>query len=139
MPQLDFSYDTENVPSLDLRLQAQDGPAVDFAGTVDSGATSSVLSTRNAEALGLSDLREAGTVTVADRKRVQSYTTNVPIAAQVLLVSEGVVLDVWGPSFYINAIFLEHADPLWGQSDFFAAYEVTFRRNLTPATFSLSH
>lgn len=78
-------------------------------------------------------------MTVADRKQVPSYTAKAPIAAQVLLVAEGVILDVWGPSFYIDAIFLEDADPLWGQSDFFATYEVTFRRNVTPATFGLSY
>jgi hypothetical protein len=139
LPHLSFPYDTDNVPSLDLRLQVQGGPAVDFAGTVDSGATSTVLSIRNAEALGLGDLRHAGPVTVADRKQVPSYTAKAPIAAQVLLVAEGIVLDVWGPSFYIDAIFLEDADPLWGQSDFFATYEVTFQRNITPATFGLSY
>jgi hypothetical protein len=139
LPSLSFPYDTDNVPSLDLRLQAQGGPAVDFAGTVDSGATSTVLSTEAAAWLGLRDLRDAGTVTIADRKQVPCYTANVPIAGQVLLVTEGVVLDGWGPSFYVNAIFLGDADPLWGQSDFFAAYEVTFRRNITPATFRLSY
>lgn len=139
MPHLSFPYDTDNVPSLDLRIQAQGGPAVDFAGTVDSGATGTVLSTEAAKWLGLGDLRHAGTVTVADRKQVPSYTAKAPIAAQVLLVAEGVILDVWGPSFYIDAILLEDADPLWGQSDSFATYEVTFRRNVTPATFGLSY
>ena len=139
MPHLSFPYDTENVPSLELRLQAQGGPIIELSGTVDSGATSTVLSTEDAVELGLDDLREAGTVTVADRKQVPSYTAKVPIAGQVLLVAEGVVLDVWGPSFYLNAIFLENADPLWGQADLFATFEVTFRRNITPATFGLRY
>jgi hypothetical protein len=45
----------------------------------------------------------------------------------------------WGPVFAIDPLFIEHASPLWGQSDFFAKFEVTFGRNLTPARFRLSY
>jgi hypothetical protein len=41
--------------------------------------------------------------------------------------------------FAISPVFIEHADPLWGQADFFATFEVTFWRNATPATFGLSY
>ena len=144
MPRRSFQYDSYGVPSLDLVIQAKGRPAHHLTGTADSGAGrfgSTVLSKKNAEELGLgaSDLRETGTVTVADRKQAPCFTAKMPIVGQVLLVSDGIVLGRWGPSFYLNAIFLENADPLWGQSDFFATYEVTFRRNATPATFGLSY
>jgi hypothetical protein len=130
LPRRSFPYDPDDVPSLDLRIQAQGGPAIDFAGTVDSGATSTVLSMKDAEALDLGprDLHEAGRVTVADGKQVPCCTAKVPIAGQVLLVSGGVVLGLWGPSFYINAVFIENASPLWGQSDFFATFGIDFER-----------
>jgi hypothetical protein len=41
--------------------------------------------------------------------------------------------------FAINAVFMQGADPLWGQADFFATFEVTFWRNAAPATFGLSY
>ena len=84
----------------------------------------------NASALGLvpGDLRETGKVTVADGSQVSCLAANVPIAAQVLLTRGGVPLGLWGPSFYINPVFIEGASPLWGQADFFATSAVNFER-----------
>jgi hypothetical protein len=48
-----FQYDADDVPSLEVRIRAQGGPAVDLSGTVDSGASTTVLSIEDAKELGL--------------------------------------------------------------------------------------
>ena len=142
MPRWRFAYDASEVPSLHVRIQAQGGPQIDLTGIVDSGASSTVLARTFAEKLGLvpGDLHEAGAIVVADGNKVRCWATNAPIRAQVLRPA---VLDdgprPWGPVFAIRPVFIEHADPLWGQADFFASFEVTFWRNATPATFGLSY
>ncbi len=103
----------------------------DFTGTVDSGASRTVLSTEAAERLGLGekDLRNAGKVIVADGSDVPCLAPLVPIRAQVLeVVSGGGDLRPWGRIFDLDAIFIEHASPLWGQSDFFATFGIHFQR-----------
>lgn len=137
-----FPYDGDGVPSLDVRIQAQGGPQVDFAGIVDSGASRTVLSIEDAEKLGLSksDLMDNGTVTVADESRVTCMTSLIPIRARVLLVpSPGSGLIPWGPVLDLDVVFLEHATPLWGQADFFQRFKITFERYLNPQVFSLSY
>ena len=126
------------MPSLDVRVQAQGGPQIDLWGTVDSGASGTVLSKGHAEKLGLgaSDLHEATEAVIADGSKVRCWTTVRPIRAQVLQPDD---LLPWGPVFAIKPFFIEHADPLWGQSDFFATFEVVFWRNDTPATFGLNY
>ncbi len=137
-----FPYDTYGVPSLDVRVQARGGPQIDLWGTVDSGASGTVLSRGHAEKLGLgpSDLHDAAEAVIADGSKVRCWTTAKPIRAQVLqpALADDDLLP-WGPVFAINPFFIEHADPLWGQSDFFATFEVTFWRNATPAIFGLRY
>lgn len=132
MPRRRFTYDPDGVPSLDLRIQAKGGPQVDFAGIVDSGAGRTVLSVKNAEALGLrgGDLREAGEVVVADGSAVPCFAPRVPIRAQVLdAVSREDDPDPWGPVFDLDVVFLEHVtSPLWGQTDFFDTFGIDFQR-----------
>jgi hypothetical protein len=142
VPQWRFPYDAYEVPSLHVRTQAQGGPQIDLTGIVDSGASGTVLAREYAEKLGLApaDLREAGTIVVADGSKVRCWATDTPIRAQVLrpaISDDGP--QPWGPVFAISPVFIEHADPLWGQADFFATFEVTFWRNATPATFGLSY
>lgn len=141
MPQWRFPYDEYQVPSLGVRVQAQGGPQVDLWGTVDSGASSTVLSVKNAEELGLggTDLREGRDAVIADGSKVRCWTVATPMRAQVLRRPSIEELPAWGPVFAIDAVFIEHADPLWGQADFFAAFEVIFWRNVTPPTFGLSY
>lgn len=141
MPHRRFPYDAFDVPSLDVRIQAQGGPQADLTGTVDSGASATVLSRENAEELGIGSagLREAGTVVVADGSKVCCWVAVAPIRGQVLRASATGALRPWGPVFAVDAIFLEHASPLWGQSDFFARFEVTFRRHLAPPSFALRY
>lgn len=137
-----FPYDEYDVPSLEVRVQAQGGPAADLSGTVDSGASSTVLSRKNAEELGLgpSDLHKAPDAIIADRSKVPCWTAATPIRAQVLRPATfGDDLPPWGPVFAISPVFIEHADPLWGQADLFATFEVTFWRNASPATFGLRY
>jgi Aspartyl protease len=130
------------MPSLHVRIQAKGGSQIDLTGIVDSGASGTVLARTYAEKLGLApvDLREAGTIVVADGNKVRCWTTDTPIRAQVLrpAISDDDP-QPWGPVFAIKPVFLEHATPLWGQTDFFATFEVTFWRNASPATFRLSH
>lgn len=73
MPQWRFPYDAYEVPSLHVRTQAQGGPQIDLTGIVDSGASGTVLAREYAEKLGLApaDLREAGTIVVADGSKVR--------------------------------------------------------------------
>jgi len=48
-----FLYDAYDVPSLDVRLQAQGCPPADLLGTVEEGASTTVLSVEDAEQFGL--------------------------------------------------------------------------------------
>jgi hypothetical protein len=130
MPRWKFPYDADGVPSLDVRIQAQGGPYTDLSGTVDSGASTTVLSIRNAEALGLDpqDLCSAADAIVANKSRVHCWTAPTPIRAQVLRRFPSDELLPWGPVFALNVLFIEHADPLWGQADFFATFAINFER-----------
>jgi hypothetical protein len=84
------------------------------------------------------DLREAGEVTVADGSAIPCLSPLVPIRAQILgapatLPAEGLDpagdgLQPWGPIFDLDAIFVEHAIPLWGQADFFDTFGIDFQR-----------
>lgn len=141
MPSRTFPYDPDGVPSLDVRVQAWGGPQIELSGTVDSGASTTVLSTEHAEELGLerSDLRQAKDAIVADGSRVRCWTAVRPIRAQVLYPVPADKLLPWGPVFAIDPCFIEHASPLWGQSDVFATFQINFYRNTSPATFSLSY
>lgn len=53
MPQWKFPYDRDGVPSLDMRVQTRRGSQIELSGTVDSGASSTVLSLEHADELGL--------------------------------------------------------------------------------------
>jgi hypothetical protein len=130
VPRWKFPYDAYGVPSLDVRIQAQGGPQIDLWGTVDSGASSTVLSREHAEQLGLvpSDLREAREAIIADGSNVRCWAATMPIRAQALRPSSAGDLLPWGPVFAVNAVFLEHASPLWGQSDFFDTFGIDFQR-----------
>ena len=130
------------MPSLDVLVQAKGGPQVHFTGIVDSGASRTVLSITNATKLGLGqdDLTDAGTVTVADESHVTCLTPLIPIRAQVLQKSSpGSDLIPWGPVFDLDVVFLQHATPLWGQTDLFQRFKITFERYLNPQRFSLSY
>ena len=130
------------MPALDVRLQAEGRAPADFSGIVDSGATHTALSLADAEELGLSktDLRESGTIIVADERSVPSFTTTVPIRGQVHNQSlPGGPLEPWGPVFQLHPIFLPTGTPLWGQEDFCATFRVTLERYLNPAHFVLEH
>jgi hypothetical protein len=115
---------------LEVRIQVRGGPQVDLTGTVDSGASSTVLSTGDAEELGLAtaDLHEAGSVVVADGSEVRSWTSALPIRGQVLRATPAGNVRPWGPVFDLTVIFLDHASPLWGQSDFFDTFGIDFQR-----------
>lgn len=150
MPRWKFPYDADGVPSLDMRIQAQDGgpytaplPAegLNLTGTVDSGASTTVLSIRNAEALGLNlqDLHIAPDAIVANKSRVHCWTAATPIRAQVLRRFPSDALLPWRPLFALNVLFIEEADPLWGQSDFCASFKVNLERYLLPAHFVLEY
>jgi hypothetical protein len=130
VPRWKFPYDADGVPSLDVRIQARGGPYTDLSGTVDSGASTTVLSIRNAEALGLDpqDLRSAPDAIVANKSRVHCWTAATPIRAQVLRRFPSDELLPWGPVFALNVLFIEEADPLWGQADFFATFAINFER-----------
>lgn len=131
MPRRSFTYRYEDVPALEVRLQAKGGPQIDFTGTVDSGATQTALSMKAATLLGLAtaDMHEADPVIVANELVVASWTTTVPIRGQVhsQSVPDG-PLEPWGPIIAFNPIFLEQGSPLWGQSDFFATFGIEFDR-----------
>jgi hypothetical protein len=142
MPRRTFIYDYEDVPSLEVRLQAQGGPQVDLAGTVDSGATRTALSVEHAELLGIApaDLRKANPVIIADGNEVASWTATVPIRGQVQnQASLQAPLEPWGPIIEFDPIFLEDGSPLWGQADFCRSFEVILQRYLDPARFVLDH
>ena len=139
MAQRRFQYDSDDVPSLDVRIQAQGGPhaaplpaeGLNFTGTVNSGASTTVLSMKNAKQLGLTpaDLRKAPDAVIADRRKVHCWSTDTPIRAQVLRRrSPSDELLPWGPVFALHVLFMEDADPLWGQADFFATFGINFER-----------
>jgi hypothetical protein len=126
-----FQYDADDVPSLEVRIRAQGGPAVDLSGTVDSGASTTVLSIEDAKELGLNpeDLRSAPDAIVANKTRVHCWTAPTPIRAQVLRpTASGDELVPWGPVFAVDVMFMQDADPLWGQADFFATFAINFER-----------
>lgn len=141
MPRGRFPYDSYDTPALDVRIQAQGGQPVDFSGTVDSGASTTVLSKEHATVLGLdlTDLRKAPDAIVADNKMVNCWSTATQIHAQVLRPVTSGDLQPWGPVFPIYPVFLEHASPLWGQADFFDTFEITFWRYDNPRAFGLSY
>ncbi len=131
MPRRRFPYDRYDVPLLDVTLQAQGGAPKEFSGTVDSGASTTVLSIKNAERLGLNpeDLRQAPDAIVANKTTVACWTAPTPIRAQVLrpaTSSDGRI--PWGPVFAVSVLFMDDADPLWGQADFFATFAINFER-----------
>jgi len=145
MPRRRFQYDSNDVPSLKVRIRAEDGPAVEMSGTVDSGAGrfgdaseasvsrfgTTVLSVEDAEELGLNPahLRRGPDAIVANKTRVHCWTAPTPIRAQVLRpAASGDELLPWGPVFALNVMFMEDADPLWGQADFFATFGINFER-----------
>jgi hypothetical protein len=142
LPGWRFKYRSRNVPVLDLLIQAQGHPVAELAGTLDSGATDTVLSIKAAEALGLTldDLRRVDDVLIADDSEVPAWVSDVPIRAQVLRpASTGEDLLPWGPIFAANVLFMEDADPLWGQEDFCASFRVILERYVVPAWFELEH
>ena len=51
MPRWKFPYDAYGVPSLEVRVQAKGGPQIELSGTVDSGASTTVLSVEDADPL----------------------------------------------------------------------------------------
>jgi hypothetical protein len=86
VPRWRFPYHLDGMPSLDMRVQIQDNPHLDLSGIVDSGASSTVLATGDAEKLGLrlTDLCTAGSIIVADENKIRCWTAAVPIRAHVL-------------------------------------------------------
>jgi hypothetical protein len=142
LPRRRFEYESRNVALLDLRVQAQGRPVAKLTGTLDSGATDTMLSIKDAEALGLNrtDLRRASYVTIADDTKVPSWTTDLEIRAQVQTrFSDGGPLQPWGPIINLHPIFMETGSPLWGQEDFCASFEITLQRYLLPAHFALEY
>jgi predicted aspartyl protease len=77
VPRWRFPYDRDGVPSLDVRVQARGGLSIDLSGTVDSGASTTVLSREVAQKLGLShaDLSEAVPAVIADGSEVRCWST----------------------------------------------------------------
>jgi len=137
-----FRYLYRNAPILNLRVQAEGRPAVELDGIVDSGATHTVLSIATAEALGLqrTDLIESSGIIVADDTELPSWTTNVPIRAQVQAeLTTGEKLEPWGPVFDLHPRFMSSGSPLWGQEDFGASFEIRQQRFLLPAYFELEY
>lgn len=137
-----FKYRYRNVPMLELLVQAQGRPAVTLDGVVDSGATHTMLSIATAELLGLqrTDLIESSPATVADDTKVPSWTTDVPIRAQVRApLSDDGPLQPWGPIFDLYPRFMNSGIPLWGQEDLAASFEYRQQRFLLPAYFVLKY
>lgn len=141
MPRSKFPYDRDGVPSLDMRVQARGGSQIELSGTVDSGASSTVLSLEHADELGIApiDLHADSEAIIADGSKVRCWRTDTPIRAQVLRPSPSGELHPWGPVLAVQPVFFEHASPLWGQADFFAVFGVMFWRNVAPPTFGLSY
>jgi len=137
-----FKYRYRNVPMLGLVVQAEGHPAVLLDGVVDSGATHTFLSFETADQLGLkrSELVETPPATVADDTKVPSWSTSVPIRAQVQVpVSDDAPLEPWGPIIDLQPRFMKSGSPLWGQEDFAAHFEYHQQRFLLPAYFVLEY
>jgi hypothetical protein len=137
-----FRYLYRNTPILNLYLQAEGRPAIDLDGVVDSGATHTFLSLQAAELLSLkrSELIETPPTIVADDSTVPSWTTEVPIRAQVQVeITAGEKLQPWGPIFDLYPKFMSSGSPLWGQEDFGASFEIHQQRFLLPAHFVLEY
>jgi hypothetical protein len=137
-----FEYEGRNLPLLDLHVQAKGHPVAVLTGTLDSGATDTVLSIKAAEKLGLTlaDLRPSHPVTIADNSDVPSWITDVPVRAQVQIhLPDTHDLIPWGPIFDLHPVFMETGSPLWGQEDFCASFKVNLERFLLPAHFVLEY
>jgi len=142
LPGWRFKYRSRNVPVLDLLIQAQGHPVAELAGTLDSGATDTVLSIKAAEALGLTldDLRRVDDVLIADDSEVPAWVSDVPIRAQAQArIPEDGDLQPWGPIFALHPIFMASGGPLWGQEDFCASFRVILERYVVPAWFELEY
>jgi hypothetical protein len=137
-----FEYRYRNVPMLELVVQAEGRPPVKLDGVVDGGATHTFLSLADAQLLGLTDtdLIESPPTTVANETKVPSWSTSVPIRAQVLAeLTTGEELQPWGPVFDLYPRFMKSGTPLWGQEDFAAHFEYHQQRFLLPAYFVLEY
>jgi hypothetical protein len=85
-------------------------------------------------------LREAGEIVLADDTTVPYLESAVPIRAQVLLrASPTVSARPWGPIFELRPAFVPEGSRLFGQRDFFSRFEITFRRHVNPASFTLRY
>lgn len=109
---------------------------------VDSGAFSCCLPLEDARHLRIPDdaLREAGRIVLADDRTVPYMESLRAIRAQVLVrESTTAATRPWGPTFELRPAFVPEGSRLFGQRDFFARFEITFRRHLDPPTFTLSY
>lgn len=130
------------MPLLNLHVQALGRPVAELAGTLDSGATDTVLSIEAAEELGLTldDLRPIDDVLIADDSEVPAWITDIPIRAQAQArLSHSSPLEPWGPIFDLHPIFMKNGGPLWGQEDVCASFKVNLERFLNPAHFVLEY
>ncbi|HLH14669.1 MAG TPA: hypothetical protein VKV16_07740 [Solirubrobacteraceae bacterium] len=85
-------------------------------------------------------MREAGEIVLADDTTVPYLESAVPVRAQVLLsASPTASARPWGPIFELRPAFVPEGSRLFGQRDFFSRFEITFRRHVHPAHFTLRY
>jgi hypothetical protein len=109
---------------------------------VDSGAFSCCLPVEDARHLQIPDgaLREAGEIVLADDSTVPYLESAIPVRAQILVrASPAVSPRPWGPTFELRPAFVTEGSRLFGQRDFFGRFEITFRRHVNPASFTLRY
>lgn len=96
----------------------------------DTGAYCSVFPKRIAKSLGFKDseLASEKPVTVVGGQPVAAWSPPETVYAQIRAdFPEGSSL--WGPSFALEVLFIDHEDSLLGRVDFFNAFDVVFAKD----------
>jgi len=74
---------------------------------------------------GLAIKRKAGLGTIQGEPAVAWFNRLVAIPRPTASADE---LVPRGPVFAVDVMFMQDADPLWGQADFFATFAINFER-----------
>jgi hypothetical protein len=105
-------------------MRADAGETLRGAVPVDSGATRSYLSLKDAEQLGIEDtLRSMPNPLEALGAELECFSTSAEVEARIWLASKG---QYWSDWVSLSPVFGAPQDRVFGLSDFFRHFRITF-------------